>query len=1659
MSVVINETNFPDEEFRTYVAREFDLDGDGVLSDAEIAKVTKLTFNRSFQSLVHIKSVEVFTSLEELTLFWGCHFAELDFSKFPNLTELSQDAGYAIPPNYSSSGYHRTLDFRQNPKLVSISISTLIPSSTDLSTAIPIDNIYFPSSLCRCDLDGLYAPSNFVLDFSACLEIESVKINSMYTPKTSIRGLTNKAYFRYFMLCYWPSSSSQLDFLDLSDNARLTWVTIYVSGSAQSNGGQIRNNERLETLDLEDGTGGNWQIVNNQNIQTLCLSGCQLAGTLDVSSMGKLRWLDVSNTRIAELILGQQPNLKYLFIGTDAEKHAIASIDVTGCQILASALSGGFRSPEVTGRPVKYRRPTGGYYTSYRPSKEYVWTQISQLPSNYANIASSSLVGWAISLDPTRTQIIYFPPPVIQSPLVDQIVKTGAQVTFDANAKVPSQPTTWVWEYTREYSEQADSSPVWHTVSAQTVYSFTALKSDSGTYYRLTVSNAAGTAISTPAKLTVLDPVKIIEHPSLPEYVAVGSTATLSVTATGDELSYQWNVSTDGKTYFAIAEARSSNYTVQATDENNSKYYKCYVWNPVSNGYMYASDSVQLHVAYQPNITRPPLSQTIKTGDSANLSVEVTGGGLSYQWQLSTDGTTWADIENAAADEYSFAAVRSQSGYRYRCIVTNPAGTATSAAAIITVIDPPVITSQPTLPDDVPEGTRKTLSVRATGDNLFYQWQVSNNGSTYLNISGADAQDYSITASKEVSGKYYKCLVWNAVGNVTSSSVQLHVVFQPEITQHPVPGTVQSGVSVMLSVKATGESLKYQWQARANSSSDWQDLTDITAASYSFTPVRADSGMQYRCVITNAAGTAISDTATLTVLDPPIIITQPSLPADVIGDSQYTLTVEVTGDDLSYQWQVSSNGSLFEEIDGAWSATYSITATTANSGNQYRCFISNAVGSVLSSAATVHVVYQPEILQQPLSSTVETGKAVTLSTEASGDSLNHQWQYSSNNGANWINIATGTNRSYSFTAERSQSGYKYRCLVSNIVGSVITDVVTITVMDPPVITSQPSLPEIVSDGSVNQLSVTATGDSRSYQWQESSNGYTYVNIADAVRATYALTVSRENAGHQYRCIVSSAVGEVVTTPVTVNLLFQPEITATDFPDSIVQNGDAVRLAITAIGGSLTYQWQVSVDNEESWSNLIDGTGKSEYAFAASISQSGYAYRCVVTNRMGTATSETAVLNVLSPPAVISDPVSVIVGEGNLVTFRVSANGSNVSYQWQASSDYGSTWADLPNENSYQYAFVAERGQSDRQYRCRVYNDLASVFSAAAVLTVLTTPEVLTSPKSLTISYAKTAVFQVIATGGSLKYQWQSRPNDATDWTNITSGGTSDTYSFVALDTENGYQYRCFVLNDAGSVYSDAATLTVTEYEDPEQSEDISVRDGEYLPAQMAEAICALITYPEEITDLDDVYFGNMPNDSVYDYIDRSGFTDPRFYEGIAEALNEIKDYLKTIEGSEEEAPVPSGGGDTPVPSGGGGEIPTPVLIDIDVDSDIDSSVDLLGKSVSELQSGIQVADETISGASLYVYDYPDFSTDESLQSGNFLALHLEGSSTCMVIPRIYSSSDYQWHEISHKQVGDYLIMRLGSMTLTTLELTAYKDASAVWSSAFNVSGIARQRAY
>src|SRR5579859_2239968 len=178
----------------------------------------------------------------------------------------------------------------------------------------------------------------------------------------------------------------------------------------------------------------------------------------------------------------------------------------------------------------------------------------------------------------------------------------------------------------------------------------------------------------------------------------------------------------------------------------------------------------------------------------------------------------------------------------------------------------------------------------------------------------------------------------------------------PTITAAPVNQTVTAGQTATFTVVAAGTApLGYQWQKNG------ANIAGAVSASYT-TPATAttDSGSTFDVVVTNAAGTVTSAAATLTVNPAPVAPTITTAPVNqtVTAGQTATFTVVAAGTaPLSYQWQ--KNGA---NIAGAASASYTTTETaTTDSGSTFDVVVTNAAGTVTSTAATLTVNTAPTV--------------------------------------------------------------------------------------------------------------------------------------------------------------------------------------------------------------------------------------------------------------------------------------------------------------------------------------------------------------------------------------------------------------------------------------------------------------------------------------------------------------------------------------------------------------------------------------------------------------------------------------------------------------------------------------------------------------------------
>ena len=473
-------------------------------------------------------------------------------------------------------------------------------------------------------------------------------------------------------------------------------------------------------------------------------------------------------------------------------------------------------------------------------------------------------------------------------------------------------------------------------------------------------------------------------------------------------------------------------------------------------------------------ITSQPQDVMVKAGTTANFNIKAQGEGLKYQWQVSSsNGERWGNTSLAGnkTTTLTLTAAANYDGRLYRCIVTDKYGkTVTSNAAKLSIEK-----SQATLkitgqPQDVKAdvGSTTSVSVKAEGEGLKYQWQVSSsNGKRWGNTSlaGNKTTTLTFTVLSNYEGRLFRCIVTDKNGNTVTSNAakvslgslqtELKIVKQPEDVK------AQAGNTVTFKVKAQGTGLTYQWQTSSSNGAKWGNtsLAGNKTATLSFTAPANYDGRLYRCIITDANGnTVTSDAAKLSFGSITGTVKITSQPTDVKASVGKIVSFKVVaeGVGLKYQWQTSSSNGVKwgnTSLSGNNTALLSFSAPATYDGRLYRCVITDAEGNtVVSEAAKLSIgeaTGDPIIINaQPKDVSVAAGSATSFIVEATGEGLTYQWQVSSSNGERWGNtsLAGAKTNILQLVAPSNYNGRLYRCVITDKDGNtVITDAAKLTV--------------------------------------------------------------------------------------------------------------------------------------------------------------------------------------------------------------------------------------------------------------------------------------------------------------------------------------------------------------------------------------------------------------------------------------------------------------------------------------------------------------------------------------------------------------------------------------------------------------------------------------
>ena len=352
---------------------------------------------------------------------------------------------------------------------------------------------------------------------------------------------------------------------------------------------------------------------------------------------------------------------------------------------------------------------------------------------------------------------------------------------------------------------------------------------------------------------------------------------------------------------------------------------------------------------------------------------------------------------------------------------------------------------------------------------------------------------------------------------------------------------------------------------------------------------------------------------------------------------------------------------------------------------------------------------------------------------------------------------------------------------------------------PPVDTIAPSLSGTAQDGKALAASKgTWTGTAPiayTYQWQASTDGgSTWSDVAGATGSSYTLPAG--SAGDQARVVVTATngggTGQAASPASAVILAGPPTNTVDPSLSGATQDGMKLTAARGTWTGAATityaYQWQVSTDGGATWSDIAGATGSSYTPPAGS---AGDEVQVVVTatNGDGTAqaTSPASAAILANPPAnTVAPSLSGTAQDGMKLTAAkgtwTGAATITYAYQWQVSTDGGSTWSAIAGATGSSYTPPAGSAGEQVQVVVTATNGdgTAQATSPASAAIVANPPANTVAPslsgtaqdgKALTASKGTWTGMATI----TYAYRWQASTDGGVTWSTI-AGATASSYT-------------------------------------------------------------------------------------------------------------------------------------------------------------------------------------------------------------------------------------------------------------------------------------------
>ena len=598
-------------------------------------------------------------------------------------------------------------------------------------------------------------------------------------------------------------------------------------------------------------------------------------------------------------------------------------------------------------------------------------------------------------------------------------------------------------------------------------------------------------------------------------------------------------------------------------------------------------------------------------------------------------------------------------------------------------------------------GTANNFSIYATstGGALTYQWERSTDnglnwspitanldaGTTYSSFNAATLY-YSNTSGSitALDGFKYRVKVSNSTCFTYSNVVTLRVfgptffsgLFLPTTTNYC---STSPTLSVELNSSTNSSLTAFSWERRVGSSGSWVTITASNAntldAGMSYTNFNtgnlqvdgvtsASQTLQYRCRVTisvvsrnviqtSGGSTTNSNSNTISGVYTPITSLAPGTPVTITqqpptlvsycstgGTQTISTTATTSNGNLIYQWQISTNGTFWTNIEddavftGAQAASLIVNnpPSTLNN-NRLRCRVTSDVSNcnTFTTTSTIKRGSPPSFSTQPTSSTgtycqyrADGGNVffpiVSGMTGSNSADFSFQWFRNTTNSYNGATAIEGQTNIGGYVPTDQVGTFFLFLRVTNAEGCSTNSAIVgpYTITPAPTITQQPSLPSTsICAGEPFSMSVSATppaGGTLSYQWERNGAG-----IVGANTPTYSVASATTAMAGRYTVRITSSPTNCVTVsePIQLSVTAAPSIATavTASPTLICTDPNSTsNLSATTSASNVIYWYETAsggtplgFSNTGQSFNVKPSATKTYYAETRSVKQLSFAF--------------------------------------------------------------------------------------------------------------------------------------------------------------------------------------------------------------------------------------------------------------------------------------------------------------------------------------------------------------------------------------------------------------------------------------------------------------------